>query len=143
MTQAYDFDEMNRNVIREFRSSGGTAGGVFAGMPLVLVHHTGAKTGIERIAPLVALLSEDRIFVFASKGGSDDNPHWYNNLVAHPEVTVELGTETFPATARVLTGAERDAIYAQQSALQPQFAEHQRNTTRIIPVIELVKHDAH
>ncbi|KRD06997.1 cell entry protein [Mycobacterium sp. Root265] len=139
MTQTYDFDEMNRNVIREFRASGGTAGGVFAGMPLVLVHHTGAKTGIERIAPLVALLSEDRIFVFASKGGSDDNPHWYNNLVAHPEVTVELGTETFPATARVLTGDERDAIYAQQSTLQPQFAEHQRNTTRVIPVIELVK----
>jgi deazaflavin-dependent oxidoreductase (nitroreductase family) len=139
MTQTYDFDEMNRNVIREFRASGGTAGGVFAGMPLVLVHHTGAKTGIERIAPLVALLSEDRIFVFASKGGSDDNPHWYNNLVAHPEVTVELGTETFPATARVLTGDERDDIYAQQSALQPQFAEHQRNTTRVIPVIELVK----
>ena len=139
MTQTYDFDEMNRNVIREFRASGGTAGGVFAGMPLVLVHHTGAKTGIERIAPLVALLKEDRIFVFASKGGSDDNPHWYNNLVAHPEVTVELGTETFPATARVLTGAERDDIYAQQSALQPQFAEHQRNTTRVIPVIELVK----
>lgn len=142
MTQTYDFDEMNRNVIREFRASGGTAGGVFAGMPLVLVHHTGAKTGIERIAPLVALLNEGRIFVFASKGGSDDNPHWYNNLVAHPEVTVELGTETFPATARVLTGAERDDIYAQQSALQPQFAEHQRNTTRVIPVIELVKHHA-
>ena len=142
MTQTYDFDEMNRNVIREFRASGGTAGGVFAGMPLVLVHHTGAKTGIERIAPLVALLSEDRIFVFASKGGSDDNPHWYNNLVAHPEVTVELGTETFPATARVLTGAERDDIYARQSALQPQFAEHQRNTKRVIPVIELVKNAA-
>jgi deazaflavin-dependent oxidoreductase (nitroreductase family) len=141
MTQTYDFDEMNRNVIREFRASGGTAGGVFAGMPLVLVHHIGARTGIERISPLVPLLEEGRIFVFASKGGSDADPQWYNNLVAHPEVTVELGTETFGVTARVLTGAERDEIYDRQSALQIQFAEHQRHTRRVIPVIELVRHN--
>jgi len=140
MTQTYDFDDMNRNVIREFRASGGTASGVFAGMPLVLVHHIGAKSGIERISPLVPLLDEGRIFVFASKGGSDHNPHWYNNLIAHPQVTVELGTQSFPATARVLTGAERDDIYARQSSLEPQFAEHQRNTARVIPVIELVRH---
>jgi deazaflavin-dependent oxidoreductase (nitroreductase family) len=139
MTQTYDFDEMNRTVIREFRDTGGKAGGVFDGMPLVLVHHIGAKSGIERIAPLVPLVDDGRIFVFASKGGSDENPHWYGNLLAHPRITVELGTETFPATARVLAGAERDDIYARQSTLQPQFAEHQRNTTRPIPVIELVR----
>ena len=139
MTQSYDFDEMNRTVIREFRATGGKAGGVFEGMPLVLVHHIGAKSGIERIAPLVPLLEDGRIFVFASKGGSDENPHWYGNLVAHPQITVELGTETFPATVRVVTGAERDDIYARQSALQPQFAEHQRSTKRLIPVIELVR----
>ena len=101
MTQTYDFDEMNRIVIREFRDTGGKAGGVFEGMPLVLVHHVGVRSGIERIAPLVPLLDDGRIFVFASKGGSDENPHWYGNLVAHPQITVELGTETFPATARV------------------------------------------
>lgn len=139
MTQTYDFDEMNRTVISEFRETGGKAGGVFEGMPLVLVHHTGVRSGIERIAPLVPLLDGGRIFVFASKGGSDENPHWYGNLVAHPQITVELGTETFPATARVVTGAERDDIYARQSALEPQFAEHQRNTKRLIPVIELVR----
>jgi deazaflavin-dependent oxidoreductase (nitroreductase family) len=139
MTQTYDFDEMNRTVIREFRDTGGKAGGVFEGMPLVLVHHIGVKSGIERIAPLVPLLEDGRIFVFASKGGSDENPHWYGNLLAHPQITVELGTETFPATARVVTGAERDDIYARQSALEPQFAEHQRNTKRLIPVIELVR----
>ena len=139
MPEAIDFDEMNRTVIREFHDTGGEAGGVFEGMPLVLVHHIGVKSGIERIAPLVPLLEDGRIFVFASKGGSDENPQWYGNLLAHPQITVELGTETFTATARVVTGAERDDIYARQSALEPQFAEHQRNTKRVIPVIELVR----
>ena len=139
MTQTFDFDEMNRVVIREFRDTGGKAGGVVEGMPLVLVHHVGVRSGVERIAPLVPLLEDGRIFIFASKGGSDENPHWYGNLVAHPQTTVELGTETFPATARVVTGAERDDVYARQCALEPQFAEHQRNTKRLIPVVELVR----
>jgi deazaflavin-dependent oxidoreductase (nitroreductase family) len=97
------------------------------------------KSGIEHISPLVPLLDGDRIFAFASKGGSDENPHWYGNLVAHPEVTVELGTETFPPTAKVLTGAEHDAIYVKQVAVEPQFGEYQRKTTRMIPVVELVR----
>jgi deazaflavin-dependent oxidoreductase (nitroreductase family) len=139
MTEAVDFDAMNREVIREFRETGGKAGGVFTGKPLVLVHHTGAKSGAERIAPLVPLLDGGRIFVFASKGGSDANPHWYLNLVANPSVTVELGSETFAATAKVLTGTERDEIYAKQSAIEPQFGEYQRSTKRLIPVIELVR----
>ena len=133
------FDEMNRQVIDEFRSSGGKAGGVFEGKPLVLVHHIGAKSGIERIAPLVALLDDGRVYVFASKGGSDTHPDWYRNLVANPAVTVELGTETYQATARVLEGAERDEIYAKHVALEPQFGEYQRRTTRVIPVVELVR----
>jgi deazaflavin-dependent oxidoreductase (nitroreductase family) len=139
MTEKIDFDAMNRTVIREFRETGGKAGGRFEGKPLVLVHHIGVKSGTERISPLVPLLDGDRIFVFASKGGSDENPHWYGNLVAHPEVTLELGIETFPATAKVLTGAERDAIYAKQVAVEPQFGDYQRNTTRVIPVVEFVK----
>ena len=135
----HEFDEMNRTVIDEFRTSGGTAGGVFTGKPLVLVHHIGAKSGKARISPLVPLLEDGRIFVFASKGGSDSNPDWYGNLVANPNVTVELGTQTFPATARTLVGEERDEIYAKQSAVEPQFGEYQRMTTRIIPVVELVR----
>ncbi|HTH92285.1 nitroreductase family deazaflavin-dependent oxidoreductase [Mycobacterium sp.] len=135
----HEFDEMNRTVIDEFRSSGGTAGGVFTGKPLVLVHHIGAKSGKARVSPLVPLLEDGRIFVFASKGGSDSNPDWYGNLVANPNVTVELGTQTFPATARTLVGEERDEIYAKQSAVEPQFGEYQRMTTRIIPVVELVR----
>ena len=115
---------MNRTVIDEFRATGGKAGGVFTGKPLVLVHHIGAKSGKERIAPLVPFLEDGRIFTFASKGGSDKNPDWFGNLVANPKVTVELGTETFPATARTLTGAERDDIYAKQSAVEPQFGDY-------------------
>ncbi|MFC9251982.1 nitroreductase family deazaflavin-dependent oxidoreductase [Amycolatopsis thailandensis] len=133
----FDFDEINRNVIAEFRETGGKAGGMFEGMPLVLVHHTGAKSGKERIAPLVPLLEGDRIYIFASKGGADDNPAWFHNLVAHPDTEVELGTETFPVRARVLTGSEREDVYARQSAVMPQFAEYQSKTSRVIPVFEL------
>ncbi|MGB2920131.1 MAG: nitroreductase/quinone reductase family protein [Mycobacterium sp.] len=132
-------DEMNRTVIAEFRTTGGKAGGVFEGKPLVLVHHVGAKSGTERIAPLVPLLDDGRIFVFASNGGADNHPDWFHNLMAHPEVTVEQGTETFRATARALEGAERDAVYAKQVAVEPQFGEYQSNTTRVIPVVELVR----
>jgi deazaflavin-dependent oxidoreductase (nitroreductase family) len=135
----HEFDRMNSTVISEFRSTGGKAGGVFSGKPLILLHHIGAKSGTERISPLVPLLYDGRIFVFASKGGSERNPDWYGNLVAHPNVTVELGTATFPATARTLEGAERDDIYAKQSALEPQFGDYQRMTRRIIPVVELVR----
>lgn len=137
MSQAADFDAMNRPVIEEFRQTGGKAGGMFEGKPLVLVHHKGAKSGTERIAPLVPLLDSDRIYIFASKGGADTNPDWFHNLVANPDTVVELGTETFPVTARVLTGSERDDIYAKQSEVEPQFAEYQRKTTRLIPVFEL------
>jgi deazaflavin-dependent oxidoreductase (nitroreductase family) len=139
MTEGIDFDAMNRQVIDEFRATGGKAGGMFEGKPLVLVHHVGAKSGTERIAPLVPLLDGDRIFVFASKGGAPTNPDWYHNLVAHPDTVVELGTERLGVTARVLEGEERDATYAKQVAVEPQFGEYQRKTTRVIPVVELVR----
>lgn len=137
MTERIDFDEMNRRVISEFRETGGKAGGVFEGKPLVLVHHVGAKSGTERIAPLVPLLDGSRVFIFASKGGADTNPDWFHNLTANPETVVELGTETFPVTARVLSGTERDEVYAKQVEVEPQFGEYQRKTTRVIPVFEL------
>jgi deazaflavin-dependent oxidoreductase (nitroreductase family) len=137
MSDAIHFDEMNRPVIAEFRETGGKAGGMFEGKPLVLVHHVGAKSGVARIAPLVPLLDGDRVFIFASKGGAGTNPDWYHNLVANPQTVVELGSETFPVTVRVLTGAERDEVYSKQSAVEPQFGEYQRKTTRVIPVLEL------
>jgi deazaflavin-dependent oxidoreductase (nitroreductase family) len=137
MPDAIDFDEMNRQVISEFRATGGKASGMFEGKPLVLVHHVGAKSGVERIAPLVPYVDGSRIFVFASKGGSDTNPDWYHNLVANPHTVAELGSETFAVTVRVLTGDERDEIYSRQSAVEPQFAEYQRTAARLIPVLEL------
>lgn len=139
MTEAIDFDEMNRKVIDEFRATGGKGSGVFANVPLILVHHRGAKSGIERIAPLAYLAEGERLFIYASKGGSDENPAWYHNLVANPDTTVEVGTEKFPVVAKVLGGAERDEYYAKQVAAQPQFADYQSRTSRVIPVIELVR----
>ncbi|MDA2891870.1 nitroreductase family deazaflavin-dependent oxidoreductase [Mycolicibacterium sp. BiH015] len=133
------FDEMNRTVIDEFRANGGKASGIFEGKPLVLLHHIGAKSGTERIAPLVYLPDNGRVYIFASKGGADTNPDWYHNLVANPDVTVEIGTETYPATARILEGAERDEVYARQVDAEPQFGEYQAKTERVIPVVELVR----
>jgi deazaflavin-dependent oxidoreductase (nitroreductase family) len=134
-----DMTEINNNVITEFRENGGIVGGMFEGSPMILVHHIGAKSGVERIAPLVYLAENDRLFIFASKGGADDNPDWYHNLVANPKVTVEVGTETFTVTASVLTGAERDEWYAKQVAKHANFGDYQQKTTRIIPVIELTR----
>ena len=139
MADSIDFDDLNRKVIDEFRETGGTAGGLLQGMPLVLVHHVGVKSGARRIAPLVPYQDGDRIFVFASKGGADTNPDWYRNLEVNPGITVELGTETFTASARILEGAERDEIYAKQVDAEPQFGEYQRKTERVIPVVELVR----
>lgn len=134
----FDFVAMNRDVIQEFRANNGKVGGAFADQPLLILHHVGAKTGIARLSPLAMLAEDRRMFIFASKGGSDTHPDWYRNVLANPQVTVELGTDTFTATATVLTGEERDEVYAKQSALHPQFEEYQRRSTRRIPVVELI-----
>jgi deazaflavin-dependent oxidoreductase (nitroreductase family) len=139
VTDTTDFNDFNKNVITEFRDNSGKVGGMFEGAPMILVHHIGSKSGVERIAPLVYFAEGDRIFIFASKAGADENPAWYHNLVANPKTKVEVGTETFEATARVLTGAERDEYFAKQVAVAPGFGDYQRKTTRVIPVIELVR----
>jgi deazaflavin-dependent oxidoreductase (nitroreductase family) len=132
-----DMTDFNAGIIKEFRENGGKVGGMFEGAPMILVHHIGAKSGTERVAPLVYFSEGDRLFIFASKGGADENPSWYHNLVANPKVNVEVGAETFEVVASVLDRAERDEIYAKQVALQPGFGDYERKTTRIIPVIEL------
>ena len=134
MTEAEDW---NTTVINEFRENAGKVGGTFDGRPMILVHHTGAKSGAERVTPLVYLPEGDRIFIFASKGGDPKHPAWFHNLVANPRTKVEVGAETFEVVARVLEGQERDEYYAKQAAVMPNFAEYQANTTRIIPVVEL------
>jgi deazaflavin-dependent oxidoreductase (nitroreductase family) len=132
-----DMTDINTGVVKEFRENGGKVGGMFEGTPIILVHHTGAKSGIERISPLVYLAEGERIFIFASKGGADDNPAWFHNLVANPKTTVEVGTETYDVFATVREGADRDDYYAKQVVLQPGFGDYQRKTKRVIPVVEL------
>jgi deazaflavin-dependent oxidoreductase (nitroreductase family) len=129
--------DWNRAVIDEFRTNGGKVGGQFAGAPLLVLTTTGAKTGKQRTHPLVYLPDGDRIIVFASKGGAPTSPDWYHNLVANPTATVEVGNETFAVKATVLTGEERDRIFAKQAELMPGFAEYQEKTTRTIPVVVL------
>jgi deazaflavin-dependent oxidoreductase (nitroreductase family) len=134
-----DFAKINADVIEEYRATGGQVGGMFAGETLVLLHHLGARSGVERVSPLAFHAEGDRMFVIASKAGLNENPAWYHNLLAHPDVTVELGSETIPVRAEVVTGTERDEIYARNAAVRPQFAEYQANVDRVIPVVELVR----
>jgi deazaflavin-dependent oxidoreductase (nitroreductase family) len=129
----------NASVIEEFRANEGKVGGNFAGAPVLLLHTKGAKSGLERVNPMMYLDEDKRIFVFASKAGADTNPDWFANLVKTPGVTVELGGDTFDATAAPLAGAERDRIYATQAERYPGFAEYQAKTARVIPVVELVR----
>jgi deazaflavin-dependent oxidoreductase (nitroreductase family) len=132
-----DMNAFNRQVIDEFRANEGRVGGPFQGAPMVLLHTTGARSGEERITPLVYRSVNGDIAVFGSKAGAPDHPAWYLNLVAKPEVTVEVGTETYPVTARVAEGDERERIWEEQKRVMPNFAEYERKTTRVIPVIIL------
>jgi len=128
--------DWNRKIIEEFRANQGKVGGPFEGAPLLLLHHKGAKTGQERVSPVAYQdLGDGRVAVFASKGGAPDNPAWYHNLVANPDVTIEIGTETVPAKARIPDDAERAPIWEKQKQLMPPFAEYEKNTTRQIPVV--------
>jgi deazaflavin-dependent oxidoreductase (nitroreductase family) len=130
--------DWNDKIIEEFRANEGRVGGPFAGAPVLLLHTTGAKSGLERVNPMMYLIEDGKTYVFASKSGADTHPDWYHNLVANPAVTVELGTETFTATAHPLSKKERDRIYPIQASLYPGFAEYEAKTTRVIPVVELV-----
>jgi deazaflavin-dependent oxidoreductase (nitroreductase family) len=136
-TQTIDREDWNRRVIEEFRANGGKVGGYFEGSPMMLLTTTGAKSGQPRLAPLVYTTDNGRLVVIASKGGAPTNPDWYHNLRANPEVTVEIGTESFPARASVLEGEERQRLFDQMAAQMPGFAEYQENTTRQLPVIVL------
>ena len=139
MSNQFDMKAFNQQLIEEFRANGGKVGGRFEGRPVVLLTATGAKSGRRLTIPLVYLQEGDRRFIFASKAGSPKNPDWYHNLVANPNVTVEIGDETYEATAKVISGADRDQIYAKQVAAMPTFGEYQEKTTRVIPVVELVR----
>ena len=134
-----DNNDWNAQIIAEFRENGGKVGGPFEGAPMILVHHTGAKSGTERVTPLMYRPDGERMVIFASKAGAPDNPDWYYNLVANPDTTVEIGTETDVAVrATVLQGDERERIWSAQKAEVPQFAEYDVSSgDRVIPVIAL------
>ena len=129
--------DWNSKVIEEFRANSGKVGGAFEGAPLVLLHTTGVRSGRERVNPLMYRTDGDRLVIFASKGGAPTHPDWYRNLLAHPEVTIEVGGDTRRARARVAEGEERKRLWEAQKREVPQFAEYERHTTRQIPVVVL------
>lgn len=130
--------DWNKGIIEEFRANEGRVGGVFANMPLLLLHHTGAKSGVDRVSPLAYQKIDDGYAIFASKGGSNSNPAWYHNIKANPEVTIEVGTNTLDMKARVVNGEEYELIWTRQKRDFPQFARYEEKTTRDrIPVVVL------
>jgi deazaflavin-dependent oxidoreductase (nitroreductase family) len=132
-------NEFNRGVIEEFRAHGGRVSGAFEGTPILLLTSTGARSGEQRIAPVAYLRDGERLIVFASKAGAPDNPAWYHNVIADPDVTVEVGSETLKMRAQELHGDERDRLFAQQVRALPQFGEYAERTSRTIPVIALTR----
>ena len=132
-----DVNDFNGRIIEEFRAKGGKLGGNFEGAPILLLHHKGAKTGRERVHPVMYRPVGDSLAIFGSKGGAPTNPDWYYNLRAHPETVVEVGTETIPVVARVAGDAERAPIWEAQKRAYPGFADYETKTTRQIPVVIL------
>lgn len=129
--------DFNQQIVTEFRGNAGIVGGPFEGMPMLLLHSTGAKSGEARLTPLVFQPLGEQFAIFASMAGAPNNPAWYHNLVANPDVRAEVGLETINVTARVTAGEERETIWATQKQNTPQFAEYESKTTRVIPVIVL------
>lgn len=131
--------EWNRKIIEEFRANAGKVGGQFEGAPMVLLTHTGRKTGEKRTNPLVYMADGDRYLIFASKGGYPSHPDWFLNLKANPNATVEIGAEKFDVVAEEVTGEERDRLWARNVAARPAFGEYEKKTTRKIPVVALTR----
>jgi deazaflavin-dependent oxidoreductase (nitroreductase family) len=133
--------DWNDKIIAEFRANAGRVGGNFAGAPLLLLHTTGAKSGLERVSPMMYMQVGDSWAVFASKAGADTNPDWYHNLLANPKARIEVGTETFDVIGRDLADEEREPIWTAQKAAYPGFAGYEQKTTRQIPVVLLSRTD--
>src|SRR3954468_16832554 len=129
--------EFNLRIIEEFRANGGRVGGVFEGTPLLLLHHTGARSGQERISPLGYLDEDGRYLVVASNGGMADSPGWYHNLKAQPNVTIEVGAETIGVVAHEATGGERERLFRILAERFPQLTEYAQKAGRVIPVMAL------
>jgi deazaflavin-dependent oxidoreductase (nitroreductase family) len=131
--------ERNQAVIDEFRAQGGQVGGAFADTPLLLLHTRGARSGEPRIHPLAYIADGDSLVVAAPNGGRDQHPAWYYNVLADPNVAVEIGSEQFRAQAAVVPEPERTRLFAKMIARHPGFAEFERATSRMIPVVVLTR----
>jgi deazaflavin-dependent oxidoreductase (nitroreductase family) len=129
--------DWNAAIIEEFRQNDGKVGGMFAGPRLLLLHSTGAKSGLERVNPMMYQVVGDDYAVFASKAGASTSPDWHHNLVANPEASIEVGVETVAVRARVLEPTERQPIWAKQKGDYPGFADYEAKTERDIPVVVL------
>jgi deazaflavin-dependent oxidoreductase (nitroreductase family) len=133
-----DVNDWNQQVIAEFRENGGMCGGMFEGSTLLILHSTGAKSGAERLNPLVYQQVGDAWAIFGSKAGALTNPDWYHNLVANPDATIEVGTDTVAVSARIAAGEERERIWSAQKVNAPQVAEYDESSGgRVIPVVVL------
>ncbi|MCB9077038.1 MAG: nitroreductase family deazaflavin-dependent oxidoreductase [Anaerolineaceae bacterium] len=132
-------NDWNKAIIEEFRANNGKVGGQFANTTLLLLHTTGAKSGLPRLNPVAYMADGDRLIIIASKGGAPTNPDWYYNLVAHPQVEVEAGTERFPARATVAEEPERTELFEKMATLYPGFADYEHQTTRVMPVVILTR----
>lgn len=132
-----ELNNWNQRIIEEFRANHGKVGGPFEHASMLLLHTKGAKTGGERLAPLVFQADGDRVVIFASKGGAPTNPDWFHNIKANPDVTVEVGDEVYAARATIATGEERERLWSRQKELAPMFAEYEKRAPREIPVIVL------
>jgi len=129
--------DWNKEVIEEFRANEGKVGGYFENMTLLLLHTTGAKSGEPRLNPVATIKDGDKYVIIASKGGAPTNPAWYYNIVANPQVEVEVGTEQFQAQATVTTEPERTELFDKVATVYPGFDDYRQKTTRQIPVITL------
>ncbi|MCU1537425.1 MAG: nitroreductase family deazaflavin-dependent oxidoreductase [Humibacillus sp.] len=129
--------DWNDSIIAEFRDNAGAVGGPFEGAPLLLLHTTGARSGEQRVSPMMYQRVGDGWAVFASYAGRDVNPAWFHNLLAHPDVSIEVGTATVDVHARVLTPEEREPVWTEQKRAHPGFADYERKTDRVIPVVLL------
>ena len=142
MTQVPDAEALkafNKQIVDDFRANEGKVGGQFAGADLLLLTTTGAKSGEPRLAPLAYFTIDARMIIIGSKAGADTNPDWVHNLRVNPQAHVEVGTDAYDVTARELPQADRDEIFEKVVAAAPNFGTYQQNTTRIIPLFELVR----
>ncbi len=137
MSQSSGPADWNQGIVDEFRANEGRVGGYFEGAPMILIHHVGARSGIERVNPLVYLPDGDDMVIAATKGGAPTNPDWYHNLLANPRITVEVAGETFTVQADEATGSDRDELWQRLVQMRPGFAEYESKTSRTFPMFRL------